>query len=385
MNHYLKADLIHNGHSFVNENVLILNPDGEVVDLVQEDEVDASQIENISGILCPGFVNVHCHTELSAMHGVIPEHQGLVNFIHGVLQNRDQAADVEKSIAIAEAIEEMEENGIVAVGDICNTLDSMEAKKNSTLYFHNFMEVSGFPPALAKERFGSIQKIKEKADALQLPNNTNSITPHAAYSTSKELIEMCVTAHPERISIHNQEAQSENNLFLYKDGQMLQLYEALHVDLDFFQQTNQTSLKSTLAYLKKSQFTIFVHNTFTNEGDLAAILDAWDEEFAICLCPRANLYIEDTLPDCSIFFEKVPEMVCLGTDSLASNASLSIMAEITILMDRFSNIDMEYALTMATYNGAKALGIENQYGSLVKGKKPGILQIQNEKDVKRLY
>ncbi len=385
MNHFLKADLIHNGHSFIKENVLVLKADGEIVDLVMSDTLDDSKVEKIEGILCPGFVNAHCHTELSAMKGMIPEQTGLVNFVNGVLQNRDQLVDVESSIAIAEAIEQMEAVGIVAVGDICNTLNSMEAKKHSSIFFHNFIEVSGFPPAIADEKFQAIEDLRNAADALNLAHNINTVTPHAPYSTSPELIEKCVAANPQLISIHNQEAQSENNLFLYKDGQMLKLYENLNVDLDFFQKTNKTSLASTLPYLKNSQHTIFVHNTFTNEGDLDDILNTWDEEFSICLCPNANLYIENTLPDCNIFFQRVPEMVCLGTDSLASNKQLSIMAEISTLLDSYSSIDMEYALTMATYNGAKALRIEDQFGSFVEGKNPGVLQVRNEKEVERLY
>ena len=102
------------------------------------------------------------------------------------------------------------------------------------------------------------------------------------------------------------------------------------------------------------------------------------------MCPNANIYIETRLPD-------IPAMITanaaltLGTDSLASNHSLSIMNEIKVIQKHFPEITLDQIISWATINGAKFLGIEKQFGSFEKGKKPGVLNINNELRVKRLF
>ncbi|MCZ8285112.1 MAG: amidohydrolase family protein, partial [Bacteroidia bacterium] len=85
----------------------------------------------------------------------------------------------------------------------------------------------------------------------------------------------------------------------------------------------------------------------------------------------ANLYIEETLPDVSLLISENCKLT-LGTDSLASNSGLSIWQEAATLQKHFPQIAREVFLKAATWNGAQCLGIEENYGSLEKGKTPGI-------------
>ena len=109
---------------------------------------------------------------------------------------------------------------------------------------------------------------------------------------------------------------------------------------------------------------LLVHNTFAKKEDIT--------EHYYCTCPKANLYIENTLPDYSIFDV---DKLCIGTDSLASNDSLSILEELLVIQEN-SNFDMNTLLKIACKNGAEALGFE-QLGSFEKGKIPGANLIQN--------
>ena len=65
----------------------------------------------------------------------------------------------------------------------------------------------------------------------------------------------------------------------------------------------------------------------------------------------------------------------LGTDSLASNRCLRITEEINTIRQNFPSIPLEEILQWATINGAEALGMEQDLGSLEKGKIPGLVQI----------
>ena len=110
------ADKIFNGFEFFNhEHVLITDETGRVEGLVPQSEA-GDDIEKFSGILSPGFINAHCHLELSHLKDVIPPHTGLIPFLLDVVGKRDFPMDIILD-RIEKAEQEMYDDGIVAVGD----------------------------------------------------------------------------------------------------------------------------------------------------------------------------------------------------------------------------------------------------------------------------
>jgi len=97
-----------------------------------------------------------------------------------------------------------------------------------------------------------------------------------------------------------------------------------------------------------------------------------------CLCVNANKYIENALPPIEMF-RKNKCAIVLGTDSLASNWSLNILDEINTIRKSFPLIPLEETLQWATMNGARALNIDDQFGGFERGKRPGVVLI-NEGD-----
>ena len=124
---------------------------------------------------------------------------------------------------------------------------------------------------------------------------------------------------------------------------------------------------------------MLVHNTFTNKHDIefAKLLHY---QLFWCLCPNANLYIENTLPNINLLLEEGCNLT-IGTDSLASNTSLSIFDEISTIIKHYPAIKLEHLLRAATFNGAKFLGIENDFGLIEKNKNPGINLIKKNKGI----
>ena len=179
------ADHIFDGNRLITgNNVLITDETGIIADIVDISEAGDGILFS-KGILCPGFINVHCHLELSHLKGLIPEQTGLVDFILRIVKDRhfDEEIILE---AIANAEEEMIRNGIVAVGDICNNSLTIAQKKLQRLCYHNFIEVSGFPPSIAAMRFERSKAILETYHA-SLITHHSSLSPHAPYSVSPEL------------------------------------------------------------------------------------------------------------------------------------------------------------------------------------------------------
>src|ERR1044071_6051359 len=113
------ADFLFTGFKMKPGSVLITDIEGIVQDIVPVDEA-GEDIETFKGILTPGLINCHCHLELSHLKDIIPPHTGLIEFLCSVVQKRGFEQEVIQE-AIRKAEKEMYDNGIVAVGDICNT------------------------------------------------------------------------------------------------------------------------------------------------------------------------------------------------------------------------------------------------------------------------
>ncbi len=370
------ADNIFNGFEFAHNQVLITDAVGVIVDLVTENEA-GDGVEKLNGILCPGFINAHCHLELSHMKGLVPKNTGIVDFVLQVI-NKRHAEEVQILSAIEIAEKEMLQNGIVAVGDICNNTLSITQKNKGRLQYHNFIETSGFVPEFAKNRFDKslmyLQEYKKNAKG-----QSSTINPHAPYSVSPELFGM-INNFPDNnlITIHNQETAAENYFFEKSVGDFCRLYEQMGTDISVFKPTGKSSLQNWLPYFTKAQSIILVHNVFTSESDLLftkiQTLNC-KMQFFFCLCANANIYISNTLPDVNMLMQHTDNII-LGTDSLASNDQLSILEEIKTLQNNFKNLDLTILLKWATSNGSKALQMDNKLGSFKKGKQPGIVLLE---------
>jgi cytosine/adenosine deaminase-related metal-dependent hydrolase len=371
--------------------VLITGPDGSISDIKHENEA-GDDVQVLEGILSPGFINAHCHIELSHLRNLVPPHTGLVEFVQQVMSSRNASAPETRLRAMQDAEQELYRSGTVAVGDICNTTDSLILKQNSPLYWHNFIEVSGFVDGGARQRVTAAEDILEKfRQAEKQATNEkkgdngyrSTLAPHAPYSVSKELFRLLnERTLQQTISIHNQEAWAENELYEFKTGHFLNLYKNFGIDIYGFSPTGKTSLQSWSPYFTGSQQIISVHNTFTSKVDLD-FLRHLDTTFYFCICINANLYIENTLPPVDLLLQNGCDLV-MGTDSYASNRQLNMMEEINTIQKHFPHIALPTILKWATFNGARALGIQDRFGSLEKGKKPGLVLVNEKSGTSRL-
>lgn len=381
------ANNIFTGQALLPEgNVLITDETGTIIEIVTLKDA-GDDIEFFTGILSPGFINAHCHLELSHLKGLIPEKTGLVDFVFKIINERHFAED-QILAAIETAENEMLQNGIVAVGDICNNTVTITQKKKQRLAYHNFIEVSGFVPALAQDRFDKAAAILDQYQQEVNKNNQYStfniqgstLSPHAPYSVSPQLFELINNTTANNIvTIHNQETIAEEDFIKTKSGDFLKLYEKLGINIDFFKPTGNSSLQNWLPYLNNNQSIILVHNVTTTAEDIEFVKPSTINQqlstLHFCLCPNANLYISNMLPDVKMLMEQQCNIV-LGTDSLASNHQLNILEEIKTLQNNFPQLQLETMLQWATINGAKALKMDGKLGSFEKGKQPGLVLIE---------
>ena len=351
--------------------VLITTKDGTIEAIVGIEDA-GEDIQSFNGIITPGFVNAHCHLELSHMKNMIPAHTGLQEFVKQIVSLRKVEEHViEDAIEKAEA--EMIANGIVAVGDISNTLDTLAQKAKYNLAYYTFVELYDLDPTRSYDKMIAGIEIQK---AFQDNCIRASLVPHAPYSVTNNLWKL-LSSHfgSHTISMHNQETPDENDFFKTKTGSFLGMYERTNVSLDFFEPTGLSSLQSVLPIFKNANTSILVHNSFTSAEDIRAVKNQMPNTFW-CLCPNANQYIEQTMPPIELLRTGGANII-VGTDSYASNWNLNSLDELITIQNHNPQISLEEMLGWATINGARALQMDKHLGSFELGKKPGVVIIEN--------
>ena len=374
--HKFSADTVYTSESSpLKETVITTDLEGKILAIDPSTDHDPSSVQKFHGSLCAGFVNAHCHLELSHMKGKVDTGTGLLPFLNNVVSFRDIEADVIHQ-AIIDGDAEMYENGIVAVGDISNKLDTALTKENSAIDYYSFVEMFDFlQPTMTEGTIAQYAPVMAGQSATN--NNRKSYVPHAPYTVSPGLFDY-INEHNtpgQTISIHNQETPAEDQLFMQGTGGFVDFYKGFGMSLDHFKPTGMTSIHYAIQHIKPDFKTIFVHNTLTTKADIEAATE-WNKDIYWATCPNANLYIENSLPDYKAFLG-TNASVTIGTDSLTSNWQLSIWEEIKTIRKYASYVPLDTLITWATLNGAKALGYEDRLGSITVGKKPGIVHIDN--------
>jgi cytosine/adenosine deaminase-related metal-dependent hydrolase len=387
-----QADKIFNGHEFLDpSHVLVTNESGKIVEIVAA--MDAGEeVERLKGILTPGLINAHCHLELSHLKDVIPPHTGLIPFLLDVVGKRDFPMEIILD-KIEKAEQEMYAGGIVAVGDIGNTANTLNTKLKSKISWNNFVEVLSFSDEMSAARMLEYSNVLNQFDesamstGLEKGKFKSALVPHAPYTISnntfKKINELTAGAV---ISMHNQENPAEDELYRSGTGDYLSFLKIFGFDKSPFPITGLSALRSCLPHFNKGQRMLLVHNTFIPEEDISFAINYAKEHLAgvhFCICANANLYIEDKMPPIEMLMQHGADLV-LGTDSYSSNWQLSIAAEIRTIRKRLPEIPMQTILQWATINGAKALDRADELGSFEKGKIPGLVLLDQELNAKRI-
>ena len=353
--------------------VITTDDDGEIINIENNDGNihERYSTEFYNGIIIPGFVNCHCHLELSHLKGSIARGGGLDDFLERIRTTRP--ADIESILASAfEADREMCRTGTVLCADVCNTSTTFDLKTKSGIRYINLIEVFGIDPEKAEKRMNEIYLVAEAAEKRKLPY---AFVPHSAYAMSLTLLRL-LRAKSEKnkvTSLHFMETPDEVTFLEIHSGPLMDSYRQSGLINSEVEPASSHS-DAVLNEITRSGNLILVHNTFVNRSTIREVRKRGDLFW--CLCPNSNIFIEDTVPPLPLLLEECCEIV-IGTDSLASNTKLEIMEELKTLQRHYPSLTIEELVYWSTLNGARALGEENRYGTIEPGKKPGLLLIQN--------
>ena len=353
--------------------VITAEDDGTIVKVEESrgELKETQSVEFYNGIIVPGFVNCHCHLELSHLKGAIAEGMGLSDFIMNVrtLRNYDQKEII---TAAKKEDDDLFREGVSLCADICNTPVTFDIKKRSSIRYISFGEVFGIDPDKAGKRMDEVMLLAKAAEDAGLKLYP---VPHSAYSVSLPLFRMLrEKSSGNRVtSVHFMESESEAIFLKDHSGPMRRSYEDSGL-LPASLQMPENHVRAIMDEVTPSGNLILVHNTYADRNTVSEVKKRGNTYW--CLCPGSNLYIENKLPPVEMLMEENCEIV-IGTDSLSSNKKLSIISEMKIIQESFPSVKLEELIRWATINGAEALGEGDGFGTIEPGKRPGLILLQD--------
>lgn len=330
---------------------------GRIVSVGEWDRLDGdAATEFYAGALCAGFVNAHCHSELSYLRGAIPRGSGFAGFARAIGQVRGGFPAGERLRALQAADARMWHEGVQAVGDIVNDGSSFEVKSRSRIAYRSFAEV-----------FGLCADTSAARGLLRYPDT--SLTPHSAYSVQDGVFREIAAEGNGPLSVHFMESPDEAALYR-GEGSLAEWYGRMGWTCDFLGYGSPAA--RVAASVPPNRRVMLVHGCCASEEDMQMLDDRFSSPVAWVLCPRSNLYISGLRPPVELLRRR-GALICVGTDSLASNDSLSVIEELKAL----PGVPLTEALMWATLNGARALGMEAEAGSVAAGRRCGLVLVEN--------
>lgn len=337
------------------------------------------ETENImQGALVPGFVNAHCHVELSHLHGKFVKGTGMAGFIDQINALRDWAGREAKMKLVQEWMDKMWNDGVTAMADISNDDSSFEVKSAHKMYTRTFLEVFGSEPEMCEGVMEDVLKLNKVADGFGIDA---APTPHSCYTMSPALLSASAAAGLERgfISYHSQESSEEEELLRSGSGAMYENRKRSGMSTPPV--TGESSLKyfiDRLAAVRPAPYKehiLLVHNVCLSQDDIDAARNVMENVYW-AICPLSNIFIHNALPPVHLMRKNELDIM-LGTDSLSSNDDLDIVKEMACIHENFPEVPMNEILVWASLNGARFLKKDAEFGSLAPGKKPGIVLVRN--------
>ena len=332
----------------------------------------------LEGALVPGFVNGHCHVELSHLHKKFVKGTGMAGFIDQINALRDWAGREKKQELVKEWMDRMWERGVSAMADISNDDSSFYIKASHPLYTRTFLEVFGSEPEMCEGVMKEVTDLNAVADAAGIDA---APTPHSCYTMSPQLLSASAAAGLAKgwLSYHSQESQEEEDLLLTGTGAMYENRKRSGMSTPPV--TGESSLKyfiSRLAQAKPAPYNehiLLVHNVCLQQGDIDAAKEVMKNVYW-AICPLSNIFIHNALPPISLMRKNNLDII-VGTDSLSSNDDLDIVKELVCIHENFPEVPMSEILKWACLNGARFLAKEDHLGSISEGKRPGIVLVKN--------
>ncbi|MDR0310957.1 MAG: amidohydrolase family protein [Acidobacteriota bacterium] len=353
------------------ENTAVLvSEDGRVLEPCSQadarTETGAEIIDWGDAIIMPGLVNAHTHLELTALYGRLREFSSFTDWAFRLIKERRTWTPEDYRRSTEEGARLSLASGTTLVGDIAsgNGWSALSGECPRRVVFE---ETLGLDPELAAPAMAGIHAVFDQAGREETrPVQVHAVSPHAPYSTSGELYRRAAAFAENRKApwtTHAAETTGELRFFKTGDGEFREFLTRLGALPENWRAPglHPVAWLDALGVLGPS--CLLVHCNYLDEDAIARIARS---KSSVVYCPRSHAFFgHEKHPIRRLLNAGIP--VALGTDSLASNDSLSILDEMRYLYARRKDLTPEEILRAATIHGAAALGFTDRLGRLTSG------------------
>ncbi|MBS1272255.1 MAG: Aminodeoxyfutalosine deaminase [Candidatus Marinimicrobia bacterium] len=362
-----------NGEPLQN-NALVIR-DGKIFDIGPVKDIEGKYSNRVydlgNTIIFPAFVNVHTHLELTHLRETTSGENGFIPWMRETSTALKESDGEEIRKGIQQGLMEMHSAGTIGIGEVTSTNHSVDLIRDTSMFARVFHEVQGFRNFKVPYQMQEIQE--QMAQYEDTEKLTNHVSPHSPYLVGRKLFQE-IEQRESLISLHLASLEEELEFFRNGSGQIKQVLLANEMFDYKWKIPGTTPVRYFFENYYYAQSNILVHMIHVTDEDMDYMAEC-HVDIHICLCPRSQEKLGlGQAP--ARKYKKRGFNLCLGTDNVITGGDFEMRNEMRAAYDTY-NLSPEDILSMATLQGAQALGYDNVIGSIEKGKYGYLLMMEN--------
>jgi aminodeoxyfutalosine deaminase len=335
---------------------------GRIVCVQRRPAADAQDLGDVA--IVPAFVNAHTHLEFSDLMTPLTPARPFPSWLRALIAHRQARSD--GSSAIERGLEECRRSGTAAFGEIV-TQDwpaRMPADVPGAVLFR---ELIALPPERIEQQLEIARRFLKPDDSSHQGAAVRGLSPHAPYSVHPEMFDRIIRLSADSrtpLAIHLAETEAELQLLRDGTGEIVDFLSGLGVWRDGVIPHGTRPLHY-LRSLADLEHVVIAHGNYLDDEEIDFV--ASHRNLAVAYCPRTHAFFGHRQHPWRKIIAR-GGVVAIGTDGRCSNPDLSVWNELLFVSAQAPDCDPAILLQMGTLNGARALGLEAEFGTLEPGK-----------------
>ena len=365
----IRARIVVTMHGAPVENGAVAVSGNRIVDVGRFDDIKTRNAGNAVDLgeqaLLPGLINAHSHLDYTCLRGKIPPQKSFTDWIEAINAEKSELSPKDYVASINDGFEEAKRFGTTAIANLTAfpELISQVQPPIRTCWFAELINIRS--PEHTNELVDTAIQSLGRA---RPPGAPWGLAPHALFTASKDLFRRCEEiAQQEHILLTTHLAESREEMEMFRDasGPLYEFMKSIGRPMDDCGNETPLGLFVGVPGGRALPQWIVAHLNELSESDFE-LLERLNSKFHVVHCPRSHNYFGHS----PFAFDRLRSLgfnICLGTDSLASNESLSLFDEMRAFQTNFPRISPEEIFRMVTVNPARALRYENVLGQIRPG------------------
>jgi cytosine/adenosine deaminase-related metal-dependent hydrolase len=373
----IRARIVVTMHGAPIENGAVAVSGNRIVDIGTFDDVKARNAGNTVDLgeqaLLPGLINAHCHLDYTCLRGKIAPQKSFTDWIRAINAKKSGLSPKDYVASINEGFEEAKKFGTTTIANLTAFPELIAQIQPAirTCWFAELIDIRA--PERANEvvdaAIKSVGRARPKLVLTEVEGGAPwGLAPHALFTASKDVFHRCEEIAKQQqilLTTHLAEAREEMEMFRDASGSLYEFMKGIGRSMDDCGNETPLGLFVGAPGGRALPHWIVAHLNELSETDFE-LLERSNSKFHVVHCPRSHNYFGHS----PFAFDRLRSLgfnICLGTDSLASNESLSLFAEMRLFQKNFPQVSPEEIFRMVTVNPARALRQENALGQIQPG------------------